>query len=96
VTTEEVLGAVHAERIRQDERWGIQNHDVMKWLVILGEEFGEGCEAALDFKSGDVTLLHPCQELQHVAAVAVAMIESLERQAGGWEGKSSMQSQEEI
>lgn len=41
---------VWEERIRQDSKWGPQTHDPRAWLTILGEEFGEACQAALRIK----------------------------------------------
>lgn len=35
------------ERKRQDDKWGPQHHDPTVWLAILGEEFGEACQAAM-------------------------------------------------
>ena len=58
------------ERIRQDEKWGEQNHDAPFWLSILGEEFGEVCRAVCEGKTDEYVT-----ELVHVAAVAVQMIE---------------------
>lgn len=64
------------ERVRQDRRWGPQRqHSPEHWLAILGEEYGEACEAALE---GDLAALR--KELIQVAAVAVAASENLERE----------------
>ena len=62
------------ERRRQDAKWGEQNHDAFLWLAILGEEFGEAAKAAVEGRIADLRT-----ELIHVAAVAVAAIESLNR-----------------
>ena len=62
------------ERRRQDAKWGEQNHDAFLWLAILGEEFGETAKAAIEGRLADMRT-----ELIHVAAVAVAAIESLNR-----------------
>lgn len=51
--TTNVLIEVRVERERQDEKWGEQNHDNGTWSLILGEEFGESCEAALDVRFKD-------------------------------------------
>ena len=82
------------ERSRQDERWGEQNHHPVGWLSILGEEYGEACKEVnqiwIDGQSykGDNEQLEFLkmaqaaklrQELIQVAAVTVAMIESLDR-----------------
>lgn len=37
----EILQAIAAERQKQDEKWGKQNHSPIEWLAILGEEVGE-------------------------------------------------------
>jgi hypothetical protein len=71
------------ERNRQDLTWGEQNHKAEKWVSILGEEFGELCQAVNDtifdnpmYKGGYDNIR---KEAVHVAAVAVAMIECLDR-----------------
>lgn len=73
-TTEDVLKDVAAERERQDQMWGEQNKRRSDWLSILGEEYGESCEANND---GLVTQYR--KELIQAAAVAVAAVESLDR-----------------
>jgi hypothetical protein len=82
-----VIGDVALERARQDDRWGEQNHAPAWWLVILGEEYGEACRAALDSRPGALTgvatLADYRAELVQVAAVAVAAIEALDR--GRWQ-----------
>ncbi len=85
------LRAVLDERRRQDRKWGEQNHGPFVWLGILGEEYGELCEALLrpegqpfteDWPVGDPAALAAIrEEIVHVAAVAVAMIECLDRHA---------------
>jgi len=75
LVTNQVLSDVKKERDRQDEKWGVQNHAPAFWLVILGEEFGEVCKAILGLDSVGIR-----RELIHVAAVAVAAVESLDRQ----------------
>ena len=44
-TRQEALNLVNNERNRQDTKWGEQNHPPQFWTGILGEEFGEYCEA---------------------------------------------------
>ena len=80
------------ERCRQERKWGTQSHPAHIWLAILGEEYGELCEASLQYElphlhnpSGEYDL--PAAQLKaalrkeavQVAAVAVAMIESIDR-----------------
>lgn len=76
-----VLNEVNAERDRQDRKWGEQNHSPAHWLMILGEEVGEANKAALEahFKGKDLSEYRA--ELIQVAAVAVSMIECLDRKA---------------
>ncbi len=75
--TDKTLQAINKERMRQDEKWGEQNHNPFVWLAILGEEYGESCKAALEFP---VDYSNYRKELIEVAAVAIAAIESLDRQ----------------
>ena len=69
-----IIESILAERDRQDYKWGEQNHEIFKWLAILGEEVGEINKAALE-NQYDETI----KELIQTGAVVVAMIESLER-----------------
>ena len=74
MNTDDVINLILKERQKQDIKWGEQNHDVYKWLAILGEEVGEANKAALEDSRND--LIH---ELIQIGAVTVAMIESLKR-----------------
>jgi NTP pyrophosphatase (non-canonical NTP hydrolase) len=69
-----VLGEVWAERQRQDEKWGQQDHDAHKWMSILVEEVGEVAKEA--FEDDDKNRR---AELIQVAAVAVAAVECIDR-----------------
>jgi NTP pyrophosphatase (non-canonical NTP hydrolase) len=82
--TKTALQVVAEERVRQDVKWGEQNHDPFLYLTILGEEYGEACEAALRlrFSEGDASALR--SELVQIAAVAVACVECLDRGAWSW------------
>src|SRR5258708_7106276 len=81
-----VLRDVVAERLQQEVKWGPQNHKQMIWLGILAEEFGEAAKNIneLHFR---ISVDQPekylrnevRKELVQMAAVAVAMIESLDR-----------------
>lgn len=74
---ERVFDEVRLERDRQDARWKVQNHHPLRWLAILGEESGEAAKAILEG-----SLLRYREELTHIAAVAVAAIEALDRSKG--------------
>lgn len=78
-TITNVLDEVLIERQRQDSKWGEQNHNAFTWLTILGEEVGECSRAALDAFYHNNDWPHLKLELIQVAAVAVAIVESLER-----------------
>ena len=73
-----IISEVTVERFNQDQEWGEQNHPPYEWLVILMEEVGEASKAALEALSEEDWLLYR-KELIHVAATAVAAIESLDR-----------------
>ena len=84
----DILDEVLQERGRQLRKWGNQNHSPQLWAVIEAEEMGEVAKASLEYvgaaQSGDIdtAYLHLRdyrQELVQVAAVAVAAIESLDR-----------------
>jgi NTP pyrophosphatase (non-canonical NTP hydrolase) len=72
---------VAAERVRQNGLWGRQDHAPKKWLAILVEEVGEVAAeiitdaAIVGTTEGDMYR----EELVHVAAVAVAAVESYDR-----------------
>ena len=87
------LQLVDKERDRQDGKWGEQNHLHQFWTGILGEEYGEYCQAVNEtvFNNGEAARQkggydNMMKELSHVAAVAVGAMESLMRakaQEGG-------------
>jgi len=70
-----IMDEVAAERGRQDRKWGEQNHSPYKWLVIEMEELGEAARHAYEGDFDDYR-----EELIQVAAVAVAAVESYDRQ----------------
>lgn len=69
-----ILHSVIRERMRQDGKWGQQNHHPGNWDGILGEEFGE-VQKAVNESDWD----NYRTELIETAAVALAMVESLDR-----------------
>ena len=85
-----VLEEVVAERRRQDAKWGEQNHDPFLYGTILMEEVGEFAQAALKarFDEGK-TLDNVREEAIQVAAVAVAIVECLDRGAWRWPAPES-------
>lgn len=75
-----VLHEVLAERIRQDAKWGQQNHDMADYYTILGEEFGEVGKAICEHRLQNKHAAPIREELIQTAAVAVAMVEAFDRQ----------------
>jgi NTP pyrophosphatase (non-canonical NTP hydrolase) len=80
------IGCVKVERIKQDVKWGEQNHSDLKWLSILGEEFGEVAKAVTEDNPAKERLYtHEAlqdnleYELIQVAAVCVAWVECIRR-----------------
>jgi NTP pyrophosphatase (non-canonical NTP hydrolase) len=72
---------VLAERRRQDVKWGEQNNDPFTFLVVLMEEVGELSEAALHTRFGGPKAAGLRTEALHTAAVALAIVECLDRGA---------------
>ncbi len=84
-----MFSAMHdviSERLRQDQKWGEQNHDPYTYLAILLEEVGEMAQAALQTQFGGKHggLDHLREEAVHTAAVALAIIECLDRGKWRW------------
>lgn len=85
-TDDEILDLVVQERQRQLESWGDQsNTPLFEWMSILGEEYGELCEAV-----NETCFQHPkhpdrggreniIKEAVQVAAVAIAIAEAVQR-----------------
>ena len=80
----EIIAEIQSERIRQDEKWGQQNHTPIEWCAILMEEVGEMAKEAHEYHFKRVykdtgQLKRYRAELIQCAAVCVSMLESLER-----------------
>lgn len=85
----QVLVEVGNERLRQDRQWGRQNYNSMVWLGILAEEFGGAAKSTVDLFFGPIRGMGNAKyltelkqlrlELIQTAAVAVAAVESLDR-----------------
>jgi NTP pyrophosphatase (non-canonical NTP hydrolase) len=81
---QEYIVKILNERISQENKWGMQNHTPIEWCAILMEECGEVSKEALEFhfkkyykQNGQLQRYE--KELIQVAAVALAMLESLGR-----------------
>ena len=66
-----VIEKIKAERVRQDSKWGEQNHDAPMWRMILDEELGETAKSHLESNYSEYI-----GELIQSAAVIVAWLES--------------------
>jgi hypothetical protein len=72
--------AIEEERGYQNRKWGVnRTHTWPEWMLILADEFGEAARAAKDVYWVDGSGSDLRSELIQVAAVAVAMIEQLDR-----------------
>lgn len=84
VVSEEQIKIMHkvlAERNRQDAKWGEQNHAAPVWGMIIGEEYGEMCQAINEFGFSPTpeTEEQICTEAIHTMASCMAMLECMER-----------------
>jgi NTP pyrophosphatase (non-canonical NTP hydrolase) len=86
-------GDIVREREAQDAKWGEQNHDPMAYMTILMEEVGEFAKEALhdrfhDPRDGDTTGARERmrKEAVQVAAVAMAIVECIDRGKWRWPG----------
>ena len=84
VKAEGALRDVLAERQRQDAKWGEQNHDPFTFLTVLIEEVGELAQAALHCRFGGPAASGLRDEAVQTAAVALAIVECLDRQSWRW------------
>ena len=89
-TVEEIIEEVRGEVRRQERKWSPNPRGLSmeRWLVIIGEEYGECCEAVLDPRPPEALL----EELVQVAACCVSAIVDLCAQMGEW-GAGSTDSQ---
>ena len=89
---DKVFNEIVEERLRQNEKWGEQNHSPLEWIAILIEEVGEVAKEAHEFHFGvrgttewlDEKIQLYRKEMVQVAAVAVQAIECLDRKRGNY------------
>lgn len=81
----DIYDEIANERIRQDVKFGDQLHRPIEWLPILMEEVGEVarevCENYHSWHYGPRTYENYRNELIHVAAVCVHMIENIDKES---------------
>lgn len=78
------LQSVLTERKRQDAKWGEQNLDPITYLAVLTEEVGELAQAALHTRFGGPAAVGLRDEAVQTAAVALAIVECLDRGKWRW------------
>lgn len=90
-TQSTILKEIVKERKCQDTKWRKQNHRIEFWTGLLGEEYGELCEAINEavFDNGPAKRKKGGYENMrkkaiHVAAVAVGFLECIERNKRNW------------
>ncbi len=76
--TQRALTDVVRERERQDAQHGQPTHDLSVWAAVIGEEFGEFCQALLQSRQRRGDTGHVREELLHIAASAVAAVEAID------------------
>lgn len=69
----ETLSQIGNERVKQTLKWGMQDHSLEKWTVILTEEVGELAKAVLEQDLDGVK-----KEAVQIAAVAAAIVQKLD------------------
>jgi hypothetical protein len=69
------VARVLAERVRQDEKWGVQDHDDPAWLMILAEEIGEVAELVAKIMEPGDPYRHVVRALAHWGKTAQALIQ---------------------
>jgi len=79
MTETSVFYEVGQERVRQDKKWGVQNHNPSRWMDILTEEVGEASKAILEATYGGKPWRDYRAEMIQIAAVAIAAIKCYDR-----------------
>ncbi|MEN2464946.1 MazG-like family protein [Ornithinibacillus sp. JPR2-1] len=88
-----VIADVKDELVRQRSLYGVQRHSNHGWLPILGEEFGEVCQAlqvgSEAYKNSDADDIE--KELIQTAAVAISWVASIrsKRRGGNSDAKGN-------
>jgi hypothetical protein len=79
----DIVSEIAAERARQRDKWGQQDHDPAHWLAILTSELGELGQALVELQLRDNAKWEPYWRsgLIQLAAVAIAATESADRAA---------------
>lgn len=83
---DKALEDILKEREWQDKKWGEQNNDPFLYTTVLIEEVGEFAQATLQTRfGGDKGGLDKMRtEAVHMASVALAIVQCLDRQKWKW------------
>ena len=71
----ELILMLQAENEHQLRKWGIQTHAPSEWLMFLGEEYGELCQAVLEHQFADGNKLAVVEEAIQTATLALKIAE---------------------
>lgn len=74
-TLEKMKSLIKAENLHQLRKWGIQERTLPEWILFLGEEVGELCEAVAEFEYREGTSMEIIQEAIQVATLALKIAE---------------------
>lgn len=82
-----IYRAIEDERMRQNAKWGPQDHDDPKWLAIVTEELGEVAKEVNELTPaagpmsapGKILEINLRKELIQTAASCVAWLEAIDR-----------------
>ena len=89
VTQIDILNDIMDDRVKQDEGWGVNRDNSESWILILAEEIEQVTRPVLEdrFPCGlNISLVEYRKKLIQIAAIAIAVIESFDRNEGR-EGK---------
>ena len=82
MSTRRILGEVEDERQVQDMRWGGQDHDdghtAAEWVALVARHLG----LSFNDGAGEIDRVRFRRQMLRVAALAVACVEAIDRQAG--------------
>lgn len=69
------------ELLRQNQIWGVRVHTFPEWATILGEEYGELCQAILKYHFGKKTdrIKEVIKKAVHVATISKQILIHIER-----------------
>jgi NTP pyrophosphatase (non-canonical NTP hydrolase) len=96
IVQEQAIADVLTERARQDAKWGEQNLDPFAYLTVLVEEVGEFARAVIDMNWGGPAAGSLRAEAVQVAAVALAIVECLDRAKWTWPDRRRVAKGEEV